>query len=183
MEWIKIVTERLFGFITAIIPGSAAMYLLSLHYPQAIKQLWGIEYLGHQAKITILLSSMFLVGFTISSALSSILGAIGSAIGGGLGMKESEFKPWHNTNWRALLTKYLGEAAPADIQPVSDDLLQAELEAIQQYIREDERVQRSIDAVQKTCCDGRISPQHIDFPDTCCQQGGLLIWEREATNL
>ncbi len=148
MEWIKIATERLFGFLTDLIPGSAAMYLLSLHYPQAIKQLWSIEYLGYQAKITILLSSMFLVGFTISAALSSIIGGILGFIDTTRRIKEPEFKPWHNTNWRALLTKYLGEAAPVDIQPVSDAILQDELKAIQQYTDdEDERQQRILDTV------------------------------------
>jgi hypothetical protein len=150
MEWIKIVTERLFGFLTALIPGSAAMYLLSLHYPQAIKQLWSIEYLGYQAKITILLSSIFLVGFTISAALGSIIGFTQSLIGTTRRIKEPEFKPWHNPNWRALLTKYLSEAAPVDIEPLSDAILQDELKAILQSTEdEDERQQRILDAVQR----------------------------------
>ena len=149
MEWIKITVDRLFGFLTALIPGSAALYLFALHYPHSIKQFWLIGYLGYQTKITISLFSMFLVGWTISTALNSFLGAIGGAIGGLTRMKESEFKPWHDKNWRALLTKYLSDAAPPDIQPISETVLQSELESINQYLDSDERVQRSLDAVMR----------------------------------
>jgi hypothetical protein len=53
MEWIRISVERLFGFLTALIPGAAILLVFTHHYPWLIAHLWDISQLGYESKIAI----------------------------------------------------------------------------------------------------------------------------------
>jgi len=109
MEWLKISLERLLGFLAALIPGAAVLLLFILHYPELAARVWQLDYLGYQTKVVLSVFCMFLAGWTISTAFNSLLHAIGGAIGGFIGSgsgQEPKFKPWHNANWRSLLSGY-----------------------------------------------------------------------------
>jgi hypothetical protein len=62
-----------------------------------------------------------------------------------MGVKEPSIKPWQDPNWRALLTGYLGRSAPKDVQPISDETLQVELE-VAKHFPETERPKQILEA-------------------------------------
>ncbi|MGH9644874.1 MAG: hypothetical protein ACRD3Q_20930, partial [Terriglobales bacterium] len=87
---------------------------------------------SESTKVALVVFFCFVVGWTAMSALNAIVGGILGAIGGLIPLPQSEIpvnstKPWHNAVWRALLSKYLGEAAPENIPPFFQSTCDAEL--------------------------------------------------------
>jgi hypothetical protein len=151
MEWIKLSLDRLFGLLAALVPGSAILLVLVLNYPEAALRAWQVDYLDYRTKVAISLFGMFLSGWTLSTAFRAVEGIIGVLVGVFLGRKtrlDSGAKPWRDPNWRALLSQYLQHAAPEDIEPVSDEVLQYELAQAEEY-PDPERLRRIIAAHQK----------------------------------
>lgn len=124
MDWIKAPVDRLFGFLAALVPGGTTLLLISLHNRAPLHDFWSIATLGYQTKFAVVLLACFSAGWTAISAYQRFSGALGGAIGGIMKPPELLLKPWENANWRALLRAYLGDAAPMDITPISNETYQ-----------------------------------------------------------
>lgn len=116
MEWAKVSLEKLFSFVTALIPGSAVLLLFHLHQPDLLSTVWNAETIGYQTRVAILLFCTFAAGWTVSYTLSFLLGSFGGALGVMMKQQDPTSKPWYNKNWRSLLSRYLGSAAPEDVE-------------------------------------------------------------------
>ncbi len=150
MQWVKIPLERLFGLVTAFLPGSAVLLLFSLHRPDLLNALWKASNLGYQTKVAIVVLCTFVAGWTLSSVLGATLGVIGFISGRFEVFKQEEpsAKPWYDKNWRSLLAKYLGDAAPKDVDQVFEDVFKQELQFAEQF-PEPERSQRIYNAYNR----------------------------------
>ncbi len=127
MNSIKVPLEHLFGFLVSIIPGSVALFVMHIHHPEFINQIWLNGNLGYQTKLVLTALASFLLGWTLSFNFRIYLGAIGGAIGGIVGTARSKQKedphtpkPWRSAIWRTLLSSYLGKASPENIDFIED---------------------------------------------------------------
>jgi hypothetical protein len=128
MEWAKVSLEKLFSFLTALIPGSAVLLLFHLHQPDLLWAVWNAKTVGYQTKIAILLFCAFATGWTLSYTLSVVLCGIGGVLGVNAAKGEDpSCKPWENKNWRSLLSNYLGSAAPEDIEQIFDKTFEIQM--------------------------------------------------------
>ena len=133
MEWLKITLERLFGFIVAVIPGGVVLVLFGIHHPQWAIAIRDISYLGYRTKITLTLVIALITGWTVITMFTAITGGLEGAFAGmfqkWLAGEAPKYPPWRNKNWRALLIKHLGSAAPEDLELISDETLAVWIEA------------------------------------------------------
>lgn len=147
MEALRTIIDRLFIFVATLVPGGAAFLLLTLAYPNLLARFWNLG-LDTQTKIGAASALAFILGWSIVVPFGHLLGAIGGFISSFLGSMESrklDVMPWRSVGWRSLLTSYLKGAAPENIQPVPDEVFQAQL-AIIDRMSEPYRTSRMVEA-------------------------------------
>ncbi len=143
MDLAKVLLDKFFGFIAAIIPGCFVVLVVVLHHRELWQQLWDTNYLGYQTKVAILVFAAFVAGITVTSFVGAVLGVVIFDIANRRNQKmmaqaaafsaAAQQQPqlqqqqwaqaaqlgiapdWRNANWRSLLTAYLGNAAPANL--------------------------------------------------------------------
>ena len=143
MDWLKTTLDRLFVFLASLIPGCACFLLLLLHRPDLISYIWNAQVLSYETKLIISVFLTFVMGWTATYALNALLMETGSILARWLPTtQEPAAKPWQNKNWRALLMRYLGKAAPKNVEPVYDEVLKLQLEALQ-HAPAEERVRQA----------------------------------------
>lgn len=152
MDWLKTILDRLSGLLASIIPGSVLFLLFALHQPSLIGRLWETPLLTYNTKLAISVLFALAIGHTVNFALATLMHGVGGAIGGYIGAgparPDPDVKPWQNKNWRALLTRYLGQAAPENIDPVYEEVFTIRMQAIGNY-PEQERAQRAAALLQE----------------------------------
>jgi hypothetical protein len=150
MEISKLPFEKLFGFIAGIIPGAVAIFVYYVANPNGFAAFVENTSLTYSTKIGIALALAFVIG----NSLNMFMGAIGAAIGGGFSGANSlknpvwpnlpETAPWRDLKWRKLAKQYLGEHAPNDTRPMSDNMVQfhqqtfANLDGVQRQAAENQ---------------------------------------------
>lgn len=87
MDFAKVLLDKFFGFIAALIPGFFVLLVLVLHKGNLWKQFWEINYLGYQTKVAILFFAAFVAGCTISSFTGAVIGGV---IGGITGYRNAQ---------------------------------------------------------------------------------------------
>jgi hypothetical protein len=141
MDWLKTTLDRLSGFLASLIPGSVLFLLFTIHQPDLIRTVWETPLLTYNTKVILSIFFSLLIGHTVNFALSSLLGGLGGALGGyfaaGPAGADPEVKPWQDKNWRAMLAKYLGRAAPENIHPFYKEVFEARMDAIKNYPEEE----------------------------------------------
>jgi hypothetical protein len=142
MDLAKILLDKFFGFVAALIPGFFLLLVVVLHHGDLWRQLWDLNYLGYETKVAIVVFAAFIAGVTVSSFAGAAIGGFIGGLSAYKGAKAaqaaarasaadtqvSDTDPgppqpiplWRDANWRKLLTAYLGNAAPDDLQPIGD---------------------------------------------------------------
>jgi hypothetical protein len=138
MDWAKLPFERLFTFGAALVPGSALLLIVYLHNPQLLIVILRAPDLGYHTKMAIVILCAFAGGWTACSALRALVGALIEALLSVIALPQTETpvrrpQPWHNANWRKLLTSYLANAAPENVPPIYQDVHEAEMKAAEAY--------------------------------------------------
>lgn len=137
MDWLKTTLDRLSGFLASLIPGSVLFLLFAIHQPALVSRIWETPLLTYNTKVILSIFFSLAIGHTVNFALSTLMRGLGGAFGGyiaaGPGRPEPAVKPWQNKNWRALLAKYLGRAAPENIDPMYEEVFQMRMKAIENY--------------------------------------------------
>lgn len=75
-------------------------------------------------------------------------GGLGGFIAAGPARPDPDVRPWQNKNWRALLSRYLGRAAPENIEPVYKEAFELRLNALQHY-EENLRAERAAELLRE----------------------------------
>lgn len=124
--------DRLFGYLACMVPGSVVFLLVLFHRPDLVLAVWQNQVLTYEAKILLTLFFSFAFGFSATFFFGSLLGGLGGGIGEFFGpIKFPDEAPWHKKEWRSFLGNYLGQRAPADIDPpLSRELFTQRLESI-----------------------------------------------------
>lgn len=148
MDLAKILLDKFFGFIAALIPGFFVLLVVVLHNGTLWKEFWELNYLVYETKIAILFFAAFIAGCTVSSFLGALIGGVVGGITGYRGahaqaqaaaaapgpQQQQSAAPqsqaavtqvqgtsyWRDANWRRLLCAYLGAAAPDNLAPIND---------------------------------------------------------------
>jgi len=136
MNWIKIVdrlsVEQFSGIIAPVIPGATVLMLLVLHHPNLGTLVLSTTYLGYRTKIFLVIAAAMIAGWTATTAYLGFIGfcegALGPVIQKWLQTGVPAVPPWRNKTWRALVTQYLGAAAPEDLDLISEDTLRIQIQ-------------------------------------------------------
>jgi hypothetical protein len=132
-DLLKAALEKFAGFVAPVIPGATVLILFGIHHPEWAITIRDITYLGYQTKLSLILVSALVSGWTVVTAYGALFGFVHGALSPALlrwlkGEKQ-EHPPWRNKTWRALVMTYLGSAAPEDLDLVSDEVLALQVEA------------------------------------------------------
>lgn len=140
MSFKDIPLEKLWSFIAAVIPGSAAMLIFQLSHPNAFSWYYRSTLFGYGTRLTLMFVIAFVVGNTITAALNFFAGAVGGVIGTLKRYKSSveyDIAPWRDPRWRDLLAKRLGpELAPQNTPWISDEVFAARQKGIEFMLEE-----------------------------------------------
>ncbi len=148
MDWMRLLLDRLFGFLACLVPGCVILLLLMIHRPDLVSAIWSNQILSYETKWLITIGASFVFGFSAFTAFTAFCGGFGGVIGGWLGpLQDPEIPPWQSKPWRGLLGRYLGPRAPEDLDPIPDELFQKQLEAIA-AIPEEGRLQATVATYQ-----------------------------------
>jgi hypothetical protein len=131
MDWLKTL-ERFFGVVAVVIPGAAVLTLFGIHHPDWAAYVRDINYIGYRTKISLVVGAAFIAGWTVTTVFMALVGGLYGVfqqrIVKWLYAEDPQTPPWRNKNWRALVTQYLGSAAPEDLDLIGDDLLAIQVE-------------------------------------------------------
>jgi hypothetical protein len=135
MDWLKLPVERLFGFLTALIPGAALLLVCHLRLPQLAAAVIKAPELTYHTKMAMIILSMFAAGWTAATALRAVLGGALTVAFGMVKLPQTETpvsnpQPWHKANWRAA---YLGSAAPENVSPIYQPTHELQLKGAETY--------------------------------------------------
>jgi hypothetical protein len=136
MDLSKVPLLKHFGVIAGIIPGSTALFVYYLANPDPFHHLFAPNSIGYSTKVTLLLGIAFVVGNSLSTLASAFAGAIGGVFGYLKSLKDPSWPsvrktaPWRDPHWRKLAIQYLGDNAPNDTRPMSDENFQAQRNAL-----------------------------------------------------
>jgi hypothetical protein len=131
MDWIKVSMDRVFGFLTAVIPGTAAFVVLGLHHPDWVKDFRDGNYLGYRTKVWLVVAVAFALGWSLTIIFLSVLEVIKWRIYRNWPNQEWDnlrSNPWQQTHWRALVTAVYGKGAPEIVPFLRDDTVAFQIE-------------------------------------------------------
>ena len=149
MAWLKITLERLFGLLAPVIPGAAVLIVLGIHHQRWAATIRNLTYLTYSTKVVLVVAAALVSGWTVSTAYFGLMGALEGALAPflqkWLSSENPSFPPWRDKTWRALMKKYLGDAAPEDVDLIADETFNLQIERaklIQDPRQQFEEVQR-----------------------------------------
>jgi hypothetical protein len=136
MDLIKVTIDKFFGFLAAVIPGVTVLIVFSINHPRVATTIRDINYLGYKTKLSLILAAAVIAGWTVTTFCLMIISAWETTVGRAFkksmkaGWKIKE-PPWRDKNWRSLVITYLGNAAPEDIDFISEEDYKVQLDEIQ----------------------------------------------------
>jgi hypothetical protein len=151
METAKVLFGRLFQYVVALIPGGAALLVWALHHRQTAASFWELPSLRYDTKILVVVGCEILLGWSLVVGFGLVLNILGGIVAGFSKPQSSgdlKSKPWQVRIWRSALASYLGKAAPRDIEPISDESLNAQLDAANR-LPEPQRTQAIVAAYER----------------------------------
>jgi hypothetical protein len=145
MEIGRAIVEKLSVYISAVIPGAAAIYVYYLANPSFFQPFLRPNAFGYATKVGIILIGAFAVGTSVTTFSNAFWGALGGAFGAirvQMGPKWPQVPnsaPWRDPKWRKLALAYFGEHSPANTLPMTDLDFDLRVKATNTWLPEAER--------------------------------------------